>query len=110
MLDYLMPRTEMGPTDRCWRWKMSHGANGRPVASYQGRWSHAYVFWWEVFFGTIPNRGRNADSITIDHTCHHGWCVNPYHLRLLTLADNMRDHRSRHPRQGSRGRYRTKEA
>jgi hypothetical protein len=106
---YLMERTDMGPSERCWRWRLGHGLNGRPVSNTMGRWAYAYVLWWELFFGAIPNHGRDANSMTIDHTCNHVWCVNPYHLRLLTLAENMREHRSRNPRQGSPGRYTTKE-
>lgn len=37
------------------------------------------------------HHGEIPPSLTVDHICRNKLCVNPSHLRLLTLADNVRD-------------------
>lgn len=40
---------------------------------------------WVHFNGPIP------DGLVVDHICKRRRCINPVHLRLLTLAENTRD-------------------
>jgi hypothetical protein len=60
-------------------WK--EGDERRSTLVHRAAWTHAN--------GPIP------DGMTIDHMCKQKACVNPYHLRLLTLSDNSarRGHR-----------------
>lgn len=64
--------------------------HGRPSGSGYGQvWSggklvlahrHAY----SITFGPIP------DGMQIDHVCGNVMCVNPAHLEVVTMAENMR--------------------
>lgn len=41
---------------------------------------------WKVFGNEVP------DQYELHHTCHNGWCVNPWHLRPMLRAEHMRNH------------------
>lgn len=71
-------------SEGCWLWtgnlnedgygKMN--ANGKKVSVH--RWSYEY------FVGKIP------DGLTIDHQCNVRNCVNPEHLKPMTIGDNAK--------------------
>ena len=91
VLSYLMERTGMGPTERCWSSPLSKGSHGYTQA-WDGRTVRLmHVMWWEALHGPVPNRGRGPEQNTLDHVCHNRECVNPYHLRVLTNRENARD-------------------
>ena len=93
VLSYLMERTDMGPTERCWTSPLYKGTHGYTVG-YNQRINQAelmHVIWWEVLHGPVPNRGRDPEQNTLDHVCHNRECVNPYHLRILPNRENARD-------------------
>ncbi|MCA1694243.1 MAG: HNH endonuclease [Actinobacteria bacterium] len=84
-----------GP-DACWPWLAPLLKTGYGQISFGGnRTGLAHRVSWELAYGPIPN------GITIDHHCHnidpdcpggvckHRRCVNPAHLRLRTLSDNV---------------------
>jgi hypothetical protein len=50
------------------------------------KFSYAHRLSYFLFRGEIPG------GMTVDHTCHNSLCVNPYHLRLCTQADNSSNH------------------
>lgn len=52
---------------------------GRPT-----KWRSAHRYSYEVHKGQIPN------GLTIDHLCSVRNCVNPEHLRAVTLQENIR--------------------
>lgn len=78
-------KIEIDPSTNCWEW------TGATVAKGYGRfrrgtreegvaWAHRWAY--AVFVGRIPR------GLSIDHICNNRSCVNPRHLRLLSLADN----------------------
>ena len=71
---------------RCWIWTAAdNGAYG--VYWFElgvGPQGYAHRFAWQVANGqTIP------EGLTIDHLCKRTLCVNPAHLELVTMAENI---------------------
>lgn len=85
---YLMARTRMGPTERCWSSPLSKGSHG-----YHQAWDGVtvrllHVMWYERLFGVVAGRGKRGDDMVLDHVCRNKGCVNPYHLRVITNNEN----------------------
>lgn len=84
-----IPVTESG----CWLWTAStdqHGY-GRIGVDRKNRQAHRVA--WELYKGRIPsntNAATRADIHTIDHLCRVRSCVNPDHLEVVTLAENVK--------------------
>lgn len=62
-----------------WVWKGAHTVNGY---GYIGFLAHRLVY--EILEGEIPL------GLVIDHTCRKRDCVNPAHMRVVTLEENNR--------------------
>lgn len=80
-LDKIGPRAN----DRCWHWLGAKGSNG-----YGQMWvidhkeqAHRISYW--LFVGPIPA------GATVDHICKVKDCVNPKHLRTMTMLENVMD-------------------
>lgn len=80
-------------TESCWLWigpLSGRPTDGRPGRSgkfrVNGRTVYAHRWAYERWVGPIP------DGLTVDHTCGRPSCVNPDHLRLLPIGDNIRAH------------------
>jgi hypothetical protein len=74
------------PETGCWLWR-------RPMDSGYGnfhtgrlrktaRTTYAHRFSYQSFYGPIPA------GLCLDHICRVRRCVNPTHLRVVTLAEN----------------------
>jgi hypothetical protein len=91
------------PTE-CWLWHNGvRTKKERP--RLHGR--YVYVIAWELIHGSVP------EGLVVCHTCDDGWCLNPTHLWVGTIADNNRDMftkgRNRKGRSGQNLRERTYE-
>lgn len=66
----------------CVEWEKSRNRDGYGWQWRAGRMHYAHRLAYVDSCGPIP------DGMTVDHLCFNRGCVNPDHLRLLTLDEN----------------------
>lgn len=84
----LLESMEVDTETGCWVWAKRVNKNGYAVTDIGGSSRFVHRISVEVFAGPIP------EGMTVDHLCFNPPCVNPSHLRLLTLSENSRNQRS----------------
>lgn len=77
-------------TETCWLWTahVDNGGYGRfGLRLGKNQWKSNYLahrYSYELVNGEIPK------ELTVDHICKIRNCVNPDHLRLMTLVNNIK--------------------
>ncbi len=90
-------------TDRagdCWIWtgpRDHHGYGKWQTTGHKRSNIKVHRWSYEHFNGPIP------DGLMIRHTCDHPSCVNPAHLLVGTMQDNMNDKVARNRQQQGEG-------
>lgn len=69
--------------DGCWLWQGALKSNGYGRVD---RSTLAHRWAYQAFVGPIP------DDLVVDHLCRRKSCVNPLHMELVTIAENVRRH------------------
>lgn len=71
-------------TNECWEWKAGLNRYGYGQFNHKGRPHGAHRISWMLTQGEIPK------GLVIDHLCRNRKCVNPSHMELVTLGENVR--------------------
>lgn len=91
-----MASYEVNHKTGCWMWTGGVESKGYGRIHINGKRVKGHQAAWILFRGPIP------EGMCICHKCDTPGCVNPDHLFLGTMADNMRD-KVKKGRQSSRG-------
>lgn len=75
------PKVEKTAT--CWLWKGSRDSLGYGAVKVGGHTRRAHRVAWEFLREPIP------PGLTLDHLCRVRHCVNPNHLEVVTLRENI---------------------
>lgn len=80
-------------TDSCWLWTGAKFKSGYGQIDDKGKTLRAHRVSYELRYGVTPG------DFHVLHSCDNPPCVNPSHLFLGTVKDNMRDciSKNRHP-------------
>lgn len=70
------------PTSGCWLWSGS-GSDGYGTFWINGRMLGAHRVSFMLHKGQIPK------GMVLDHLCRNGMCVNPDHLEVVTIGQNV---------------------
>lgn len=71
-------------TPTCWIWSGSRDGKGYGLFWDGDRQVRAHRFAYELLREPIP------DGLTIDHLCRVTSCVNPDHMEVVTVSENVR--------------------
>lgn len=70
-------------TNNCWIWTAWKDKKGYGGFQYNGKTTRAHRFSYELFVGEIPQ------GLQLDHLCRNPTCVNPEHLEVVTIRENV---------------------
>lgn len=79
----VLRRYAADPSTGCWLWTGPLDKGGYGLGHLDGRRHGAHRVFWMLLRGSIPG------DLTIDHLCRTPRCVNPDHMELVTMGENV---------------------
>jgi len=76
------------PNTGCWLWGGSIAGRGYGTLTTKKKHIYAHRLSYTMYKGAIP------EGLTIDHMCNNTYCVNPDHLQVLSLRENVLKNKS----------------
>lgn len=76
---------KVNKTDTCWIWTAALGGGGYGQCTINKITHKAHRLSYRYFNGEIPA------NMVVMHKCDNRVCVNPLHLKLGTVQDNIKD-------------------
>ena len=71
-------------TDNCWIWLGAKNPSGYGIITIKRKNVYAHRYSYELYSGKKISKG-----LVIDHLCRHHSCVNPRHLEVVTVRENV---------------------
>lgn len=88
------------PITGCWKWMHALDGMGYGIIHADRGMEKAHRYSWRIHFGEIPP-GEGYHGTCVCHHCDNPACVNPNHLFLGSMQDNIND-------MMAKGRHRTR--
>ena len=76
------------PNSGCWIWLGETNKQDYPTIYYKIGKRKPVVRRAQRVICELVNAEEIPDKLTVDHTCHQTWCVNPDHLEVVTQGKN----------------------
>jgi hypothetical protein len=80
----VLARFKIDPVTKCWQWTGGISPYGYGIFCFSKHGNFmAHRMSYEIFRGPIPK------DLCLDHLCRNRSCINPDHLELVTLYENI---------------------
>lgn len=102
---FLLSNYTENPDTGCWEWNRFKGETGYGVMSFLGKRAYAHRVAYSLLKDHSLNvflGGRNTETtVHVCHSCDNPRCINPEHLWLGTMEENIDDRETKKKQKNS---------